>query len=294
MIGIRPTNLAAAASWKASIVVLQQSRNMATLKEISMRLKSVQNIGKITKSMKMIASTKVTRAQRNMETARVYGQTANFVFKNLQIQPPESGKVLAVAISSDRGLCGGIHSSVSKAVKKYAREHLDTSIVVLGDKARSQISREARNQLVLSFSAVAKMFPTWTESSMIADEILKNVAEYGIAQVYYNSWKSVIAYDTTTVPVYKADMVEAAPKLSQYEIGDSVLQNFIEFSFANTLYWTISEGYAAEMAAKRTAMENATKNADEMTSKLRLTYNRGRQASITNELIEIITGASAM
>ncbi|TPX41834.1 hypothetical protein SeMB42_g04720 [Synchytrium endobioticum] len=292
MIGIRLAP--AAASWQPSIVMLQQTRNMATLKEVSMRLKSVQNIGKITKSMKMIASTKVTRAQRNMDTARAYGQASTAVYKYIGLDAPDAGKVLAVAVSSDRGLCGGIHSSVSKAVKRYTRDHPDTAIVVLGDKARAQILREAREQMVLSFSAVGKAFPTWTESCMIADEILKGAFDADVTQVFYNKWKSVIAFDASTVSVFKADAIEAAPKVSQYEIGDSVLQNFSEFNFANTLYWTISEGYAAEMAAKRTAMENATKNADEMSAKLRLTYNRGRQASITNELIEIITGASAM
>ncbi|TPX34922.1 hypothetical protein SmJEL517_g02594 [Synchytrium microbalum] len=285
---------------------------MATLKEVSMRLKSVQNIGKITKSMKMIASTKVTRAQRNMEVARVFGTAGTAVFKYTETVEPENGKVLAVAVSSDRGLCGGIHSSIAKAVKRYVAANPETQVVVLGDKARNQIIREARSNMQVSFSGVAKGFPTWTESCMIADEILQTGIEYDAVKVFYNKFKSVIAFDTTAVPVFTVAALEAsqsAPppqnrskshihtfiaKLSAYEIGDSVLKNFEEFTFANTLFWTISEGNASEMAAKRTAMENATKNADEMTAKLRLTYNRGRQAAITNELIEIITGASAM
>ena len=215
-------------------------------------------------------------------------------FKYTETPEPEGAKVLAIAVSSDRGLCGGIHSSVSKAVKKYVREHPETQIVVLGDKARAQISREARKQMQISFSAVAKAFPTFTEASMIADEILKAGLEFDIVKVFYNKWKSVIAFDTSTVPVFTLSTIEAsrkwhngdhvvdshdghnrcpnsiyflttilnsAAKLASYEIGDAVLKNFEEFTFANTLFWTISEGYAAEMAAKRTAMENATKNA---------------------------------
>ena len=104
----------------------------------------------------------------------------------------------------------------------------------------------------------------------------------------------MIAFETTSIPAYTLAAIKASPKLSAYEVEDDVLANFAEFAFANSLYAAITEGTASEMAAKRTAMENATKNAGEMITKLTLTYNRSRQAAITNELCDIITGASAL
>ncbi|KAJ3060712.1 atp3 gamma subunit of the F1 sector of mitochondrial F1F0 ATP synthase, partial [Quaeritorhiza haematococci] len=257
---------------------------MATLKEIQLRLRSIQNIAKITKSMKMIASTKMTKAQKAMDTARTYGQSAKAAYDQTATTSTFE-KPIAVAVSSDRGLCGAIHSSVSKGVKKYVKEVPAASIVVLGQKAKPQIAREAKDNIALSFEQVAKNGPTWYEASMIADNVLSEGPKYDAAKIFYNRFKSVIAFETSTLPVYSAEAFLAAPKLSAYEIDDTeVIKNFTEFTFANVLYWAIAEGHASEMAAKRTAMENATKNAGEMIQKLTMTYNRSRQAAITNEL----------
>lgn len=260
--------------------------------------------------MKMIASTKVTKAQRNMEAARVYGNAANAIFKYAETtdvpsnstatteQQSSSSKPLVIAVSSDRGLCGGIHSAVSKSVKRYVAKTPSASapIVVLGMKARNQIQREYRSNIQATFDQVTKNFPTWIEAATIGDHVLKIGTECNVTgtRVFYNKFKSVIAYDTTSVPVFTLDAIAASPKIDAYEVEPDVLQSLQEFTLANTLYWTISEGYASEMAAKRQAMDNATKNAGEMIQKLTLTYNRSRQASITNDLIDIITGAMAV
>ncbi|KAI9095500.1 ATP synthase F1, gamma subunit [Phlyctochytrium arcticum] len=273
-------------------------REMATLKEISMRLKSVSNIAKITKSMKMIASTKVTKAQRAMETARVYGGAATALYDHAgTTEALESkNKPLVVVVSSDRGLCGGIHSSLSKSARKALAAQPEASVAILGQKAKAQLQRDNRKQIIITFDSVAKNLPTWTEAALIADEILKagSEAQPFSTSIIYNKFKSVIAFDTVTVPVYSHQALVDSPKLAAYEAEGSVLKNFEEFSLANVLYWGIAEGNASEMAAKRTAMENATKNAGEMIQKLTLTYNRSRQATITNELIDIITGAMAV
>ncbi|KAI8617728.1 ATPase, F1 complex, gamma subunit domain-containing protein [Chytriomyces sp. MP71] len=264
---------------------------------VQMRLKSISNIAKITKSMKMIASTKVTKAQRTMESARAYGQTANSLLKHIEVAEKETTKPLVIAVSSDRGLCGGIHSSISKAVKRYmAANHQEGEIAVLGQKARNQIQREYRKNIVIHFDQVTKVAPSWLEASMIADQILTQGLHLEAGQIIYNQFKSVISYEATPLAIHSAETIAAAPKLSAYEIEDEadILKNFEEFTLANSLYWAIAEGYASEMAAKRTAMENATKNAGEMITKLTLTYNRSRQAAITNELIDIITGASSL
>ncbi|RKO97955.1 hypothetical protein CXG81DRAFT_29275 [Caulochytrium protostelioides] len=271
----------------------QQTRTLTT-KEIQLRLKSVSNIAKITKSMKMIASTKVNKATRNMEVARAYGQSSNSFFKLAETQEPEAKNELVIAVSSDRGLCGGIHSSISKGVKKHLAKHENVQLVTLGQKVKAQLSRAARDQFVYSFEAVAKNLPTWTESALIADTLIKQGVTFDSAKIFYNKFNSVISYECTPISIFTEDVIAASPQIAKYEVDEAELKNFEEFAMANSLYWAIAEGYASEMAAKRAAMENATKNADEMIQKLTITYNRSRQAAITNELIDIITGASAM
>ncbi|KAJ3110474.1 atp3 gamma subunit of the F1 sector of mitochondrial F1F0 ATP synthase [Physocladia obscura] len=259
-----------------------------------MRLKSISNIAKITKSMKMIASTKVTKAQRSMETARAFGQSATSLYTHAEAVEKETAKPFVIAVSSDRGLCGGIHSSIAKAVKKYVATKPDSEIAVIGQKARAQIQRDYRKNIVIHFDQVTKVHPVWVEASLIADQIVTNGFEIDAGQIFYNKFKSVISYEAATIPVYSVETLAAAPKLSAYEYDDHILKNFQEFALANSIFWGVAEGYAAEQAAKRTAMENATKNAGEMITKLTLTYNRSRQAAITNELIDIITGASSL
>ncbi|KAJ3052408.1 atp3 gamma subunit of the F1 sector of mitochondrial F1F0 ATP synthase, partial [Rhizoclosmatium hyalinum] len=126
-------------------------------------------------------------------------------------------------------------------------------------------------------------------ASIVSDQIIANGITVDAGKIFYNSFKSVIAYEAVGLPIHSAETIAASPKLSAYEVDDHILKSFEEFTLANSLYWAIAEGYASEMAAKRTAMENATKNAGEMITKLTLTYNRSRQAAITNELIDIIT-----
>ncbi|KAJ3219539.1 atp3 gamma subunit of the F1 sector of mitochondrial F1F0 ATP synthase [Dinochytrium kinnereticum] len=289
---IRPTVAAAAVALSSPLVA--QARGYATLKESEYledtpwirSADSISNIAKITKSMKMIASTKVNKAQRNMETARVFGTAGTALFKHTETPDATVAKPLVVAVSSDRGLCGGIHSAISKGVKRYVATVPETAIAILGQKARTQIQREYRTNIAITFDQVAKNVPTWTEAAIIGDNILASGIEADGATIFYNQFKSVIAYETSTISVPSTQSIAASPKIAAYEVDDHILKNFQEFAFANSLFWAISEGYASEMAAKRTAMENATKNAGEMITKLTLTYNRSRQAAITNELLK--------
>ncbi|KAI8087640.1 ATP synthase F1, gamma subunit [Gilbertella persicaria] len=271
-----------------------QVRNMATLKEIQQRLKSVQNIEKITKSMKMIASTKVSKAQRGMEAARTFGQASHSLFESAETKAAEDGKVLYIASSSDRGLCGGIHSSVSKATRKAIAEDPASELVILGDKPKAQLSRVVRKNIRITFNQIGKDIPTFEEASSIVDVIKSSEIEFDSANIIYNKFNSVVSYEAEAIPAYSQDTFKNSPNFAVYEIEDDVLANLQEFTFANSVYWAMVEGHASEMSAKRAAMENATKNAGEMIGKLTMTYNRGRQAVITNELIDIITGASAL
>ncbi|CAG8589172.1 9791_t:CDS:2 [Acaulospora colombiana] len=206
------------------------------------------------------------------------------LFNNADTKPPEDGQILIVTVSSDRGLCGGIHSSVSKHSRKVAQENPNSQIVVLGDKAKAQISRTVREKIKLSFNQIGKSVPTYAEASAVADTILKEKIEFDQAVIIYNYFRSVISYEAESIPVYSETTFTRSGNFDAYEIEDDVLENLKEFAFANSIYWGLVEGHASEMASKRSAMENATKNAGEMIDKLTLTYNRGRQAVITNEL----------
>ncbi|ORZ24759.1 ATP synthase F1, gamma subunit [Absidia repens] len=271
-----------------------QVRNMATLKEVQLRLKSVQNIEKITGSMKMIASTKVGKAQRAMATARAFGNASSSLYTSAETKPVEEGKTLIVATSSDRGLCGGIHSSVSKATRRVVAQHPEAAVVVLGDKPKAQLSRSVRKNLTLSFNQIGKAVPTFDEACSIVDVIEESGEEYDNVDIIYNKFISPISYEAETLRTFSQEAFKASPNFAVYEIEDDVLANLQQFTFANAVHHALVEGHAAEMCAKRAAMENATKNAGEMINKLTMFYNRGRQAVITNELIDIITGASAL
>ncbi|KAG0364428.1 atp3 gamma subunit of the F1 sector of mitochondrial F1F0 ATP synthase [Gamsiella multidivaricata] len=269
---------------------------MATLREIQIRLNSIKNIGKITKSMKMIASTKVNKAQRAMETARVYGSTSSAIYQNANTVPLENDNQLYVVSSSDRGLCGGIHSSVAKATRKLiaASDASNAGVVVLGDKAKNQMTRSNRADIQLSFNQIGKAIPTFAEASAAADTILSAGIKFDNASIVYNKFESAIAYEATPIRTYSIDALKSSEGFTAYELDEEVLENYNQFLFANNIYWALVEGHASEMSAKRNAMENATKNAGDMVDRLTMTYNRTRQAAITSELVDIITGASAL
>ncbi|KAJ1300979.1 hypothetical protein OPQ81_003403 [Rhizoctonia solani] len=288
---VRPT-LAAATG---AVQNAQAARNMATLREIEIRLKSVRNIEKITKSMKMIASTRLNKAQRAMATAKEYGKANNEIFGNSEASVAEGGKTLYVVVSSDRGLCGGIHSSVTKAAKKAIQENNGQgSIVVLGEKSKSQLSRSSAKNLELSFSQIGREVPTFADAAEIADKIITSGIEFDSVSLIYNRFVSAIAYESTAMAVFNEKALTEAPAFKAYELEDDPTKDLVEFSLANAIYAALVEGHAAEISSRRNAMDNASKNAGDMIGRLTMQYNRGRQANITNELVDIITGASAL
>ncbi|WWD04073.1 ATP synthase F1, gamma subunit [Kwoniella europaea PYCC6329] len=274
-------------------VAQQQSQGMATLREIEQRLKSVRNIEKITKSMKVVASTKLTRAEKAMREAKKYGAANNELFKHTEIESEEAPKILYVGISSDGGLCGGIHSSISRAIKKEMAANPGT-LAVVGDKPKSQLARAMPQAFKVTFNSVGKDVPTFAEASAIADEIIKNGGEWDEIKIVSNKYLSAISYESGVTSVISAKALQAAAGFQAYEMEEDVSKDLAEFALANAIYTALVEGHAAEISARRTAMENASNNANDMMASLQLQYNRGRQAVITNELIDIITGASAL
>jgi len=293
-LGLAAVRNAAAAS--SVVGSLQQARTMATLKELKLRISSTKNIQKITKSMKMIASTKLVRAQRDMEKARVYGSASAALYTNAHTntEAATGEKQLIIATSSDKGLCGGIHSSVTRKIRAMAKVNPNMDIIVIGDKAKAQLTRTLSSKIVGSFAAVGSKPPIFLDALMIGNVILRSPTPYASTTIIFNKFKSAIQFDTIEKPVHSMPQLMSSEKIDAYEVEDDVLQSLQEFNLVNSIFATMADGYAAEIAAKMSAMENATNNAGDLIGKLTIVYNRSRQAAITTELVDIITGASAL
>ncbi|KAK4954608.1 atp3 gamma subunit of the F1 sector of mitochondrial F1F0 ATP synthase [Elasticomyces elasticus] len=273
------------------------SANYATLREIEQRLKSIRNIEKITRTMKIVASTKLTRAQRAMTSSRAYGSTSNTVFEEAETAPidVEGGKkTLLVVCSSDKGLCGGIHSGVTRGVRRLMNDTPgDYNLVVIGEKSKAQLSRSNPKDMVLSFAGIGKDVPTFTDAQAIADQISLLPGDYSSVKIMYNKFINAQSYEATVVEAFSEEAIAASPNFAAFEIDDEVLANLREYSLANALYWALAEGHACEQSARRNAMDNASKNAGDMITRFQILFNRTRQAVITNELVDIVTGANA-
>ncbi|EFY92773.1 atp3 gamma subunit of the F1 sector of mitochondrial F1F0 ATP synthase [Metarhizium acridum] len=268
----------------------------ATLREIEGRLKSIRNIQKITSTMKIVASTKLTRAQRAMTESRKYGETANEVFEAAETAAPEAEqkKSLIIVCSSDKGLCGGVHSGLSRRIRAYTNEVTEPfDLVIIGEKCKAQLQRTNAEGIQLSFAGVGKDIPTFADAQAIADQIIMLPTEYTDVKILYNKFINAQSYEPTFVEAFSEEAISQSPNISAFEVDDEALVNLREYSLANNLYWALAEGHACEISARRNAMDNASKNAGEMIGKYQILYNRTRQAVITGELVEIITGATA-
>ncbi|MCJ1384862.1 atp3 gamma subunit of the F1 sector of mitochondrial F1F0 ATP synthase [Xylographa soralifera] len=275
--------------------VVGNAATYATLREIEGRLKSIRNIEKITKTMKIVASTKLTRAQRAMTDSRNYGQTSNTVFENAETKAEEGEgkKTLIVVASSDKGLCGGIHSGLTKFTRRMLEQKPDADIVVIGEKSKAQLGRSNGKNMVLSFAGIGKDVPTFADAQAIADQIALLPTDYSDIQIIYNKFVNNQSYEATPIEAFSEEAIANSPNFSAFEIDDEVLANLREYALANSLFWALAEGHACEQSARRNAMDNASKNAGDMITKFQILFNRTRQAVITGELVEIITGASA-
>nr|AOR07085.1 mitochondrial F-type ATP synthase subunit gamma [Enchytraeus cf. crypticus SL-2017] len=276
-----------------------QTRNMATLKAISMRLKAVKNIQKITKSMKMVSAAKYAKAERDLRTARVYGHGAQAFYEKAEVEQDEKKpNHLIVAMTSDRGLCGSVHSNIVRGIKAdLPLKPAGTSfkIIAIGDKSRSMLGRLFKNDMLMHFVDIGKKPPLFEDASVIAQEILKSGYQYDFGQLYHNIFRSVVAYKTVTMPIFNTQSLNEAKKLSLYDsVDEDVLTCYREFSLVSLFYFALKESACSEQSQRMSSMDNATKNAGEMIDGLTLKYNRQRQAVITNELVEIISGAAAL
>lgn len=185
-----------------------QSANYATLREIEDRLKSIRNIEKITKTMKIVASTKLTRAQRAMNASRSYGQTSQTVFDEAETKPleGENQKQLLVICSSDKGLCGGIHSGMTRYVRRLMTNNPgDYELVVLGEKCKAQLSRSNAKQMALSFAGIGKDVPSFADAQAIADQISLLPGDYASIKIIYNKFVNAQSYEATVVEAFSEE-----------------------------------------------------------------------------------------
>merc|ERR1712226_1031433 len=282
---------------------VQPARGMANLKAIAIRLKSVKNIQKITQSMKMVSAAKYARAERDLKAARPYGTGAQAFYEQAKVAETEQtdaagGKELYVALTSDRGLCGGVHSSICKTIRNELLEkpNLDNvGIICVGDKSRAQLGRLFAKNIICVGSEIGRLPPQFGDAAKIANAILNSGFEFDNGKLYYNKFRSVVSYKTSEIPVFPVSTIEKAANLPVYDSIDAdVLQSYMEYSLASLIYYCLKEGAYSEQSSRMTAMDNSSKNAGEMIDKLTLFYNRSRQAVITGELIEIISGAAAL
>jgi F-type H+-transporting ATPase subunit gamma len=238
----------------------QAAAGYATLREIEQRLKSIRNIEKITKTMKIVASTKLTRAQRAMGESRAYGQNSNTVFQSAETKPLESTgdakrKNLLVICSSDKGLCGGIHSGMSRFARRLLIDHPDTDLAIVGEKCKAQLSRSNPKNIVLSFAGLGRDIPTFADASAIADQLVLLPTDYAEIQIMYNKFNNATSYEPTIIEAFSEEAIAQSPNFSAFEIEGEVLGNLREYALANSLFWALNEGHACELASRRNAME---------------------------------------
>merc|ERR1712154_216271 len=238
---------------------IPNARGMATLKEISLRLKSVTNVQKITKSMKMVSAAKYARAERELRPARTYGIGAKAFYQTAEVEQDKSKpNHLVVALSSDRGLCGGIHSSVAKYIRFMGEEeaNADTKLIIVGDKAKAILSRTLPQNILYSFNDYGKRPPTFGDASLVANTILNCGFDYDRSTLIFNTFKSVISYDTTELPLFSNKAIESAPKFNLYDsLDDDVMQCYNEFSLASLILFAMKEAACSEQSSLRSFLE---------------------------------------
>ena len=290
---------------------------MANLKVLKNRIASVKSTRKITKAMQMVAAAKLRRAQEAAEMARPYTERFNAVMAGLAASAggnADGPKLLAgtgsdqthlvVVMTSERGLCGGFNSTIVRAAKtkiqKLQAAGKTVKILTVGKKGREQLRRDYGKLFIehIDMSEVKRV--GYVNAQEVAKKILTRFAagEFDVASIFYNTFQSVIVQIPTEVQIIPASFEadESAPStFYEYEPGEGeILAELLPRGVATQIFAALLENGASEQGARMSAMDNATRNAGEMIDKLTIQYNRSRQAVITNELIEIISGAEAL
>jgi F-type H+-transporting ATPase subunit gamma len=289
---------------------------MPNLKDLKNRIESVKSTRKITKAMQMVAAAKLRRAQEAAEAGRPYAARMNDVVSNLAsgvVIGDDSPKLLSgrtdskiallVVATSERGLCGGFNSTIVRLAKiKIAELIADgktVKIFTVGKKGREQLKREFNNCFVNHFDLSTVKNLSYDVALTISKNILSGFdkEEFDTASIFYSKFQSVLVQTPTVQQLIPASFKELDTLGDGYDYEpdqDVILEDLLPRSIATQIYTALLENAASEQGARMSAMDNATRNAGDMIDKLTIKYNRSRQAAITNELIEIISGAEAL
>ena len=289
---------------------------MPNLSDLKNRIASVKSTRKITKAMQMVASAKLRRAQDAAQAGRPYAEQFNAVMTGLasSVSESESGPKLLIGTRSDsiqllivmtaeRGLCGGFNSNIVKLARAEAKKLLSegkkVKIITVGKKGRESLKREFGDVLVdhIDLSDVKRV--VYSNAQAICENILRrfNLNEFDIAKIYFSEFASIINQVPTELQIIPAKFDSTFDETTVYDYEPSeegILADLLPRAVATQIFTALLENAASEQGARMSAMDNATRNAGEMIDKLTIQYNRSRQAKITNELIEIISGAEAL
>jgi F-type H+-transporting ATPase subunit gamma len=286
---------------------------MASLKSIKKRIVSVKNTRQITKAMKMVSAAKLRRAQENVVAARPYAQKMGEVLQSLAgnlegdlhplLEKRDAKKLLLIVVTSDRGLCGGFNSNLCKAGERYLKEQQGAieqiSVLTVGRKGYEFLKN--RHTIYKNFSNIISK-PNYQAAALLAQDVVDGymAGEYDQVVMLYNAFRTVMSQDITfqqLLPIEPDEQaaVEEAGVEYIYEpsVGD-LLAEILPKNIEVQIFKAMLESVAGEHGARMTAMDSASKNASEMIGKLTLQYNRARQAAITTELMEIISGAESI
>jgi len=291
---------------------------MASLDDLKKRIASVKSTQKITKAMKMVAAAKLRKAQESAEKGRPYSEKMNNVILNLSsgISDKENApkllsgtgndKVhLCVVMTSDRGLCGGFNSNIIKKAKSYFSKILsegkELKIITVGSKGNDQLKRMYGDKIIENISFKESKNANYFDADKVGKIVIDKFenSEFDICTIFYNQFKNVITQIPQAQQIVPLNSEDSEDNTSEesYEFEpdeDEILSNLLPKNISTQIFKAMLENSASEQGARMSAMDNATRNAGEMVDKLTIEYNRSRQAAITKELIEIISGAESL
>ena len=292
---------------------------MPSLDDLKKRIKSVKSTQKITKAMKMVAAAKLRKAQENAEKGRPYSKKMQNIILNLtrSISDPKNAPkllsgtgndktYLCVVLTADRGLCGGFNTNICKlaktSFKKILNEQKNLKIITVGSKGFDQIKREYGKYVVKKYSFKEKKQITFKEADTVGNEIIRlfNQNEFDKCILFFNNFKNVITQIPQAqqiIPIDNKSTKSQEENFLPYEFEpdeDEILEDLLPKNISTQVFKAFLENAASEQGSRMTAMDNATRNAGDLVDKLTINYNRSRQASITKELIEIISGAESL
>ncbi|MFZ9715034.1 MAG: F0F1 ATP synthase subunit gamma [Pelagibacteraceae bacterium] len=291
---------------------------MASLDDLRKRITSVKSTQKITKAMKMVAAAKLRKAQESAEKGRPYSEKMRNIILNLteSINDPSNapkllvgtGKdqtYLCVVMTSDRGLCGGFNSNICRLAKnhfsKILSEGKELKIITIGSKGHDQLKREYGRYIIKKLSFKDKKKISFLEADEVGKIIIdlfdKN--EFDKCILFFNNFKNVVTQIPQAQQIIPAEKKEATKEKNEnfYEFEpdeDEILEDLLPKNISTQVFKAFLENSASEQGSRMTAMDNATRNAGDLVNKLTIVYNRSRQAAITKELIEIISGAESL